>query len=211
MMRSPVLVLLVSACAVFAVSTDLGGVVPSGATAYVPAEPNGFLDILYETKEFDSSFINGYATSPSYGWVTVDDIVLEDDSNIEKITYWVIRYQTESGVYHRFWELSGEKPGTELDNATVTATLTSTGQYAFGYLVYKMEAEMEYDIDSGHYFAGSYFSSGFWYMMVFENAYDYLCCFDYGGGGSGPWYTSQEMWGQSADFFQIIEGSTGPG
>ncbi|OGD72507.1 MAG: hypothetical protein A2Y64_03155 [Candidatus Coatesbacteria bacterium RBG_13_66_14] len=202
--------MVLSVCAVFAApSTDLGGVVPSGATFVTPG-PNGFLDVLYQTKAFDSSFINGYATSPSYGWITVDDFVLDEDSNIEKITYWVINYQAMSGYRHRFWGLSGQKPGTELTEASgPVCTLTSTGQYAFGYLVYKAEAAMDYDIVSGHYFSGSYFASGFWYMMVFTNAYDYLACFDYGGGGSGPWYTSMEMWGESSDMFQIIEGTAG--
>ena len=185
--------------------------VPTVASApFLPPESGGFLDILYITKEFDSSFVNGIATSPSYGWISVDDFILEDDSNIEKITYWVIRYQTESGVYHRFWNwTSGQGPQSELDNASVTATLTSTGQYAFGYLVYKMEAEMDYDLDAGHYWAGSYFSSGFWYIMVANNEWDDMAYFDYGGGGSGPWYSSQYMWGAAYGFFQVFEGTSG--
>jgi hypothetical protein len=211
-MRSLTLVLVLSACAVFAASTDLaGGVEYGGAAAYLPAESsNGFLDVLYETTAYAPGIPNGTATAPSYGWISVDDFILDEDSNIEKITYWILQNSPASGIYHRFWtDTGGSGPGSELDNADVTATLTSTGSYEFGYLVYKMEAEMDYDLASGHYWAGSYFPSGFWYMAVTYNSWDEMEYFDYGGGGSGPWYTSQYMWGSAYAFFQIIEGTAG--
>jgi hypothetical protein len=211
-MRSLTLVLVLSACAVFAASTDLaGGVEYGGAAAYLPAESsNGFLDVLYETTAYAPGIPNGTATAPSYGWISVDDFILDEDSNIEKITYWILQNSPASGIYHRFWtDTGGSGPGSELDNADVTATLTSTGSYEFGYLVYKMEAEMDYDLEAGHYWAGSYFPSGFWYMCITYNSWDEMEYFDYGGGGSGPWYTSQYMWGSAYAFFQIIEGVGG--
>ncbi|MCX7022742.1 MAG: Ig-like domain-containing protein [bacterium] len=207
-MRYLTLVLVLGACAAFAVGTDLGEVAHDGA-AYLPPEPNGFLDVLYMTIEFDlGQFVTGIATVPSYGWVIADDFVLDQDSNIEKITYWVLVDQEASGYVHRFWnDTGGSGPGSELNNADADYTLTSTGQYASGYLVYKMEAEMDYELDAGHYWGASYFSSGFWYMTVTNNAWDDMAYFDYGGGGSGPWYSSQYMFGAPYGFFQVIEGT----
>jgi len=191
--------------------TDLGEVSHGGA-AYLPPASNGFL-YVYMTDEFDMDLLeNAIATSPSYGWVSTDDFVLEDDSTIDQITYWIINYTAPSGYYHRFWnDTGGSGPGSELPSAPATFTLTSTGEYSWGYLLYRADIDLDpdYDMDAGHYWGASYFSSGFWYMLVRTNAYDDQCYFDQSGGGSGPWYSSQYMWGQAYDFFEII-GSGGP-
>jgi len=212
-MRSLTLVLVLSVCAVFAASTDLGELSHSGAT-YVTPGPNGFLDVLYQTDEYSAGLLqNGVATSPSYGWVSTDDFVLADDSTIEDITYWIINYTAPSGYYHRFWnDTGGSGPGSELPNAPATFVLTSTGEYSWGYLLYRADIDLDpdYDMDAGHYWGASYFSSGFWYMLCRTNAYDEQVYFDQSGGGSGPWYTSSYMWGSAYDFFQFINGNAGP-
>jgi hypothetical protein len=211
-MRYLTLVLVLGAGVAFAVGTDLGEVLHGGA-AYLPPGPNGFLGVLYMTDEYSAGLLqNGIATSPSYGWVSTDDFVLDDDSTIEDITYWIINYTAPSGYYHRFWnDTGGSGPGSELPNAPATFVLTSTGEYSWGYLLYRCDIDLDpdYDIDAGHYWGASYFSSGFWYMLVRTNAYDDQEYFDQGGGGSGPWYSSQYMWGTAYDFFQIIDGVGG--
>jgi hypothetical protein len=217
-MRRMFLILVVVGAALVAYAgapgTDLGGVSHSGA-AYLPPESNGFLDFIYMTDEYSAGLLqNGIATSPSYGWVSTDDFVLEDDVTIDQITYWVINYQEASGYYHRFWnDTGGSGPGSELDNGSATFELISTGEYSWGYLLYQADIDLDpdYDIDAGHYWGASYFSSGFWYMLVRTNAYDEQCYFDQSGGGSGPWYTSSYMWGSAYDFFQIIDGVTDGG
>jgi hypothetical protein len=109
----------------------------------------------------------------------------------------------------RFWEdTGGSGPGTELDNGSAVYELTSTGEYAWGYLLYRCDIDFDpyYEIYGGHYWWGVYFDSGFWYMLVRTNAYDDECYFDQSGGGSGPWYSSSHMWGSAYDFFQIVDG-----
>jgi len=209
-MRSLTLVLVLSACAVFAASTDLGEVSHGGA-AYVTPEPNGFLDLLYETIEFDyAQLVNGIATAPSYGWVSADDFILDEDSVIEDITYWVLVNSTASGYVHRFWnDTGGSGPGSELDQAPATYELTSTGYSQWGYVIYEcnIDIDPDYEIGAGHYWGASWFTSGFWYIAVASNAWDDMAYFDYGGSGSGPWYSSQSQWGAAYGFFQVIEGS----
>ncbi|MCX7022372.1 MAG: hypothetical protein NTW26_08905 [bacterium] len=214
MMRTLTLVLVLSVCAVFAASTDLGAITPSGATAYIPSAPNGGLDIVYMTDDFSAgACVNGVATSPSYGWVAADDFVLADDTDLTKLTCWAINNPAPSGFYMRFWEdTGGSGPGSELANAPATAVQTSTGVYLWGYLCYKYEITFDpsYSMDAGHYWWAFGMSSGFVYMLCEAHAYDYMVYFDYGGGGAGPWYSSQYMWGEAYDFFQTVEGDTGP-
>jgi hypothetical protein len=211
-MRSLTLVLVLSACAVFAASTDLGEVSHGGA-AYVTPEPNGFLDLLYETIEFDyAQLVNGIATAPSYGWVSADDFILDEDSVIEDITYWVLVNSTASGYVHRFWnDTGGSGPGSELDQAPATYELTSTGYSQWGYVIYEcnIDIDPDYEIGAGHYWGASWFTSGFWYIAVASNAWDDMAYFDYGGSGSGPWYSSQSQWGAAYGFFQVINGTMG--
>jgi len=211
-MRSLTLVLVLSVCAVFAASTDLGEVSHGGA-AYVTPGPNGFLDVLYETIEFDyGQLVNGIATAPSYGWVSADDFILEEDSTIEDITYWVLVNSTANGYVHRFWnDTGGSGPGSELDQAAATYALTSTGYSQWGYVIYECDIDLDpdHDMDAGHYWGASWFTSGFWYIAVANNAWDDMAYFDYGGSGSGPWYSSQSQWGTAYGFFQIYEGTAG--
>jgi len=210
-----ILILTVSAAFGGSIFGDVPGTSPGGRVStvdslpYLPPGPNGFLDVLYMTIEFDlGQFVTGIATAPDYGWVIADDFILYDYVNIEKITYWVLVDESESGYVHRFWnDTGGSGPGTELDNADADHTLISTGQHASGYLVYRMEAEMDYELDAGHYWAASWFTSGFWYITLTNNAWDDMVYFDYGGSGSGPWYSSWYMFGAPYDFFQVIEGT----
>ncbi len=193
--------------------TDLGEV-SHGGVAYLPPGPNGFLGIAYMTDEFDHGLLeNGIASTPSYGWVSVDDFVLDAGVVIDLITCWVINHQEVSGYRHRFWEDSGGSgPGSELDNGVATFELTSTGEYEWGYLLYRCDVTFDpnYVVYAGHYWWASWFDSGFWYMLCRTNAYDDQCYFDNGGGGSGPWYSSSSMWGTAYDFFQVIECLEGP-
>jgi hypothetical protein len=217
-MRRVLLVLVVVAAAlgVYAAApgTDLGGVAPGGA-AYLPPEPNGFLYVLYETDEYSAGLlVNGIATAPSYGWISVDDCNLDCEGEIiGAITCWIINYVEPSGFYMRFWnDTGGSGPGAELDSASATYELISTGEYSWGYLLYECDIDFDpdYMVDAEHFWWGVYFSSGFWYTLVRTNAYDYQCYFDQSGGGSGPWYSSQSQWGQAYDFFQIIESGSIP-
>jgi len=207
-----VLVLLIVVAGVYAGTpgTDLGEVAHDAA-AYLPPGPNGDRYVLYMTDELDMDLIeSAIDIDPYYGRISADDFVLGDYYYfyIEKITYWVINYGSPSGFYMRFWEdTDGSGPGVEMESADATYTLTSTGEYMWGHLIYEMEAEMDYEICCGHYWGAPYFYSGFLYMLVRTNAYDYQCYYDYGSGGSGPWYSSQDMWGAAYDFFQVIEGS----
>ncbi|MCK4594275.1 hypothetical protein KAU45_07220 [bacterium] len=211
-MRKASLLFVTLVVAAFAVTTDLGEVVPRGATSYLPVEPNGFLDVLYSTGDFDSAFLNGTATAPANGWVSADDFVFENDSTIEYLRTYIINLQaTPDDFPIRFWnDTEGSGPGSEIDNAPSSCVLTSTGQYAFGYLVWEAEmtTDVGYDIDAGHYWWACGFSSGFWYMMVKAHDQDYMEYFDYGGGGSGPWYSSQSMWGTAYEIYFTIEGTT---
>jgi|GEM_PF-3472323 len=212
-MRKALMILVVVAASLVAHAgvpgTDLGQVSHGGA-AYLPPAHNGFLDILYMTDEYSAGLLqNGIATAPAYGWVSVDDCVLEyEGAIIGAITCWIINHEEPSGFYMRFWnDTGGSGPGAELDNASATYELISTGEYSWGYLLYECDIDFDpdYEIDAEHFWWGVYFSSGFWYMLVRTNAYDDQCYFDQGGGGSGPWHSSYYMWGTAYDFFQIVE------
>jgi hypothetical protein len=188
--------------------------VPGGGGAAQPSfrqnDESDEVYVLYMTDEFDMGLLeDGIPTDPYYGWVSVDDFVLGDYYYfcITKITYWVISYGNPTGFYMRFWEdTGGSGPGDELESVDATYTLTSTGEYLWGRPIYEMEVELNHVMVCGHYWGAPYFSSGYLYMLCRTNAYDDQCYFDDGHGGSGPWYTSEEIWGTAYDFFQVIEG-----
>ncbi|MCK4594276.1 Ig-like domain-containing protein, partial [bacterium] len=210
MFKSLALVLALSVCTAFAVESELGRIEAPGRTVSLDIPPP---DVLYDTGYDYGLMIQGVPTAPGPGWVSADDMVFDEYVYIDMITAYILVNQTVPDSFDiRFWEDSGSGPGTEIDSAPCECTLTSTGQFMFGYLIYRAEMVLDtvYELEAGHYwFAGGY-TSGYWYWTVQYNYFDDMVYFDYGGGGSGPWYSSQYMWGQAYDFFFTVEGEAGP-
>jgi len=197
-------------------SASQGEFVPTiGSPPFLPPAPNGLLYVLYMTHEFDRDlYQEAPITQPARGYISADDFILEDNSTIENITYWIINIEDITGYVHRFWnDTGGSGPGSELAQAPATYTLTDTGQTGWGGLpVYRCDITLDppYELDAGHYWGASWFSSGVWRTCALFNTYDYMVYFDFGGGGSGPWYSSWDFWGRYDAFFQIIEGTPYP-
>ncbi len=202
------LVLVLCVCVAFAAESDLGQIeAPGGSVSFYIPPP----DVLYDTGYDYGSLITGVPTAPGPGWVSADDMVFEDDVSIDMITAYILVNQTVPDSFDiRFWEDSGNGPGYEIDSAPCECELISTGQYAFGYLIYRADMVLDtvYELEAGHYwFAGGY-TSGYWYWVVQLNSYDDMVYFSTTGGSS--WVSSQYQWGTARDFFFTVEGYAGP-
>ncbi len=110
-MKKLAVLCVVKAFVAFAAESDLGQIeAPGGSVSLDIPLP----DVLYDTGELDMGLLlNGVATAPSYSWVSADDFILEDDSEIETMIAYVINYQAVSGFGIRFWDDSGNGPATK--------------------------------------------------------------------------------------------------